>query len=114
MDPTKLIAVGVAEIGELDRTHRRSLARAWRGLDRGAAIGNRGIVKLLHLLRGVARKGDGTSVRDGRWFIVDRLADDEVCSVATIVDEPGVAAVGDISHRFTDADRAEHRIVEAL
>lgn len=50
MDPTELVAVGVPKIGELDRAHGCGVARTGWCFDRGAAIGDRRVMKLLHLL----------------------------------------------------------------
>ncbi len=71
-------------------------------------------MKLLHLLGRVAGKGDCAAVGDACRFVVDRLADDEVGSVAVIVDQTGMAAVGDVPRPFPCTQGAEHRVVEAL
>jgi len=84
MDPAELIAIGITKVGELDRTHRLGLARAGRAVNRGAAVGDGGVVQLPHLLGRVARRCDGAAVCDSRWFIVDRFADDEVRPIALL------------------------------
>lgn len=114
MDSTELIAVRVAKMGELHHAHRRGFAWAGRIFGRGIAMCNCGFVKLFHLLWRVARDGDDAAVRDRRRFIVDRLVDDENRPVAIVVDQPGMAAVGDIAYRFADAEGAEYLVVEAL
>jgi hypothetical protein len=48
VDPAKLVAVGIADIGQVDLSHSR-LARARRSLDRGSAVCGRDGVKLVNL-----------------------------------------------------------------
>lgn len=114
MNSTQFVAVGVTKIGQFDGAHRGSFSRSGRSFDRCPASSNGGIVKLLYLFGRVAGKGDGATVGDGRRFVVDRLADDEVGSVAVIVDQTCMAAVGNIPRPFPCTQGAEHRVVEAL
>jgi hypothetical protein len=100
MNSAQFVTVGVTKIGQFDGAHGGSFARSGRSFDRGPASGNGGIVKLLHLLGRVAGKGDGAAVGDACRFVVDRLADDEVGSVAVIVDQTCMAAVGDVPRPF--------------
>ena len=87
MNSAQFVAVGITKIGQFDGAHGGSFARSGRSFDRGSASGHGGIVKLLHLLGRVAGKGDGAAVGDACRFVVDRLADDEVGSIAVIVDQ---------------------------
>ena len=80
MQHAQLVAVEIAHIAEVQRSHRAN-ARAGCVFDRGAASGNGRIVEGLHLLKAVAGKADGRAVRGGRGLVVDRLRDRETGSL---------------------------------
>jgi len=111
VDPTQLVAVRVANVCKIDGSHCRL---TWTGsiLDRRAAIRESSRVKQFYLFRRVARESDGAAVGHGCWFIVDRLADDEVRSALVAVKDSNVSTASYVRCSFPYSQGAEYGVVE--
>src|SRR5690348_11544987 len=99
MKRAKLVAVRVAHIGEVHRA-KRAVAQSWRVFARRATVRDRHIVKLLHLLRGIALKADSTAVGGARRFAIDRLGHAE-CSAIMAIEQPRMPGRTDVVDRLT-------------
>src|SRR5579863_759074 len=108
MDRAEFVAVGIAEVGQIDRAGA-ALSNAWRVLDRLAAIRNSGLVPRVRLFLACHREADRAAVGVRGRLAIDGLANHEPAAVMR-VNQP---ALGVLRSRLP-ADRHEQRIVEFL
>ena len=88
IDGAKLVAVGIAYIGQVQRPCR-AVAQSRRVFDGGAAVRNGRVVELNHLFRRFALEANGAAVGKGRLFAVDGLADPKGVAVVSL-EKPGM------------------------
>lgn len=112
MNRTQFVSVRVAHVGEVERAHM-AFAQAWWLLDGCAAVGDGGVMEQLHLFRRDALEADGGAIGDGRFLVVDRLADAEDIAVVPI-EQAGMAGRCLVASRFAGSESGEDRVVEAL
>src|SRR5690606_10490767 len=105
---TELVAVGVAQVGEVHAAGR-AFAHAGRVLDGDAAGGHARRVPRVHLGRGFAGETDGAAVGVGGGLAVDRQAHAEHAAVGRAIEDP-VA----VHEARADAQRAQEGVVEGL
>ncbi|OGB61140.1 MAG: hypothetical protein A3G29_06570 [Burkholderiales bacterium RIFCSPLOWO2_12_FULL_64_99] len=97
----ELVAVRITHVCQIHRA-QATWARARRVLNGGAAICNGCVVKRMHLLRGSARKADGSAIRGSGWLIVDWLDNAEGVAIVT-VEESRMAGLILVAKRFCGA-----------
>ena len=106
MQRAELVAIGVAEIGQV----HGAAAYARRVFDGLAAGGHAGFVPGVHLFGAVHGDADGAAVGVGGRLAVDGLGDD-VAAAIVAVDHPPLGGV--LGPRL-GAQRAEGGVVEGL
>src|SRR5215469_11618651 len=108
MNPDNLVAVGVAQIGEINLPCG-PLAEPRRILDRRAAIRTAGLVPCRGLLGAAHDKADGAAIGMACRLAVDRLRHHEAPAIMRVGNPPpGVRGGG------ADAEYTEDRVVKLL
>src|SRR5829696_8167495 len=87
MEPAELVAVGIAQIGEVERSEGVA-ADSRRILDGNAARLDARLVPGVDLLRAIEKEPDGRTIAMGRGCTVDRRSDHEHGALAAIAQPP--------------------------
>ena len=112
MNRTQLVAVWIANVGQVHRTHL-AFAQTRRLFNRRAAMCDCCVMEEPHLLWRIALETYCAAICESGLLRVDWLADTKSTAVVSI-EQPNMASDRHISQRFARPKRSEDGIVEAL
>jgi hypothetical protein len=88
-------------------------AKSGRIFNRSSSVGDRDVMKLLHLLRRTTLEANRPAICGGGWFAVNWFANTKRLTVVA-VEQSGLASAVDVLSGLAYPEYSEHCVIEAF